>query len=86
MFTLADFSVYVALIARLGEAGVDAVTTNLNISFLARPEAGDMTAIVRLLRVGRRLAVGEVEMFAATGSDLLAHAIATYYIPSQHER
>ena len=82
MFTLADFSVYVALIARLGEAGVDAVTTNLNISFLAKPEAGDMTAVVRLLRVGRRLAVGEAEMFASTGSDLVAHAIATYTVPS----
>ena len=82
MFTLADFSVYVALIARLGEAGLEAVTTNLNINFLAKPEPGDMTAVVRLLRVGRRLAVGEVEMFDSTGGDLLAHAIATYEVPS----
>ena len=33
MFTLADFAVYVAIIAALGEVGLDAVTTNLNINF-----------------------------------------------------
>jgi acyl-coenzyme A thioesterase PaaI-like protein len=64
MFALADFSVYVAIIGRLGEPGVDAVTTNLNINFLAKPQARDMIATVRLLRVGRRLVVGEVEMFS----------------------
>ncbi len=47
MFTLADFSVYVAIIATLGEAGIDAVTTNLNINFLAKPEARDMVAAVQ---------------------------------------
>ena len=33
MFALADFAVYVAIIAALGEVGLDAVTTNLNIIF-----------------------------------------------------
>ena len=37
MFTLADFSIYVAVIATLGEAGFEAVTSNLNINFLAMP-------------------------------------------------
>jgi hypothetical protein len=40
MFALADFSVYVAIVGRPGEAGVDAATTNLDIDFLARPRAG----------------------------------------------
>src|SRR4029077_9492298 len=57
MFSLADFSVYVAIIATLGEEGIDAVTTNLNINFLARPEARDIVASVSLIRLGRRLAV-----------------------------
>ena len=42
MFMLADFSVYVAIIATLGEAGIDAVTINLNINFLAKPEPRDL--------------------------------------------
>ena len=44
MFTLADFAVYVAIIAALGEVGLDAVTTNLNINFLAKPEPRDLVA------------------------------------------
>ena len=55
MFALADFSVYVAIIASLGEGGLDAVTSSLNINFLARPEARDMTSSVRLIRLGRAL-------------------------------
>ena len=83
MFSLADFSVYAAIIATLDEAGIDAVTTNLNINFLAKPEARDMVASVSLIRLGRRLAVGEARLFSDGASDLVAHAIATYALPIQ---
>src|SRR5262245_60943314 len=83
MFSLADFSVYVAIIATLGEAGIDAVTTNLNINFLSKPEARDMTASVDLIRLGRRLAVGEVRLFSDGQTDMVAHAIATYALPTR---
>lgn len=82
MFTLADFAVYVAIIAAMGEAGIDAVTTNMNINFLAKPEAKDMIASVRLIRLGRRLAVGEAQLFSEGGADIVAHAIATYALPT----
>ena len=82
MFSLADFSVYVAIIATLGEAGIAAVTTNLNINFLSKPEARDMTASVSLIRLGRRLAVGEARLYSEGQSDMVAHAIATYALPS----
>ncbi|HXE70979.1 MAG TPA: PaaI family thioesterase [Hyphomicrobiaceae bacterium] len=82
MFTLADFSVYIAIIATLGEAGIDAVTTNLNINFLAKPEPRDLIASVRLLRLGRRLAVGEAQLYSDGAADPVAHAIATYALPS----
>lgn len=81
MFTLADFSIYVAVIATLGEPGFEAVTSNLNINFLARPEATDMTAVVRLIRLGRRLAVGEAELYSQGVTDMVAHATATYALP-----
>lgn len=84
MFTLADFSIYVALLAELGEAALQAVTSNLNITFLARPEARDMIAEVRILRLGRRQAVAEVKMHSVGNEDvLLAHAIATYAMPAR---
>jgi len=83
MFGLADFSVYVAIIATLGEAGIEAVTTNLNINFLARPEARDMVSSVSLIRLGRRLAVGEARLYSDGVADMVAHAIATYALPAR---
>src|SRR5262249_1157644 len=51
MFMPADFAVYVAIIAALGEIGLQAVTTNLNINFLAKPKPRDLIAGVRLIRL-----------------------------------
>lgn len=82
MFLLADFAVYVALLGELGADGIAAVTSNLNINFLARPEPRDVIATVRLLRHGRRLAVGEVEMTSEGRDELIAHAVATYVMPA----
>jgi uncharacterized protein (TIGR00369 family) len=78
MFALADFSVYVAIIASLGEPGFDAVTSSLNINFLTRPAPNDMIALVKLIRLGRRSAVGEVELYSEGVPDMVAHATANY--------
>jgi uncharacterized protein (TIGR00369 family) len=83
MFALADLGMYVAIIAALGEAGFEAVTSGLSINFLAKPEPADMTAVVKLIRVGRRLAVGEVELYSEGVPDMVAHAVATYALPVQ---
>ena len=83
MFTLADFSIYVAIIATLGEPGFDAVTTNLNINFLTKPQPRDLVSSVRLIRVGRRLAVGEAQIHSDGAEDMVALAIANYALPSR---
>jgi uncharacterized protein (TIGR00369 family) len=83
MFALTDFSVYVAIITSLGEPGFDWVTSSLNINFLARPAPADMMAVVRLIRLGRRSAVGEVELYSEGIADMVAHAIANYALPSR---
>jgi acyl-coenzyme A thioesterase PaaI-like protein len=60
------------------------VTTNLNINFLRKGAPGhDIIAAARLLKVGRRLAVGEVNLFSDASSDPLAHVTATYSIPDK---
>ncbi|MGD9804209.1 MAG: PaaI family thioesterase [Hyphomicrobiaceae bacterium] len=82
MFTLADFTIYVALIATLGEIGIPAVTSNLSINFLLRPEPADVVAEAKLLRIGRRLAYAEVALYSDGRSDMIAHATASYAIPS----
>jgi uncharacterized protein (TIGR00369 family) len=86
MFALTDFSVYVAIIASLGEPGFDWVTSSLNINFLSRPTAGDMTAIARLIRLGRRTAVGEVELYSESVAAMVAHATANYALSRNHSQ
>ncbi len=85
MFTLADFGIYVAILASKGPVEM-AVTTNLNINFLNRPRATDMVAQIRLLKLGKRLAVGEVDIFSVGFPDIVAHATGTYSIPPQNFR
>lgn len=82
MFTLADVAVWIAIMGALGERGVDAVTTQLNLNFLAKPGAKDMLAEVTLLRVGPRSAVAECELYSDGEPEMVAHAVAGYAIPS----
>ena len=81
MFQLADLALYVAILATLGEAAIQAVTTNLNINFLSRPGQGDLLAEVGLVKVGKTLVIGEVELYSDGAAPMVAHAIATYAMP-----
>jgi acyl-coenzyme A thioesterase PaaI-like protein len=60
-----------------------AVTTSLNINFLRRPAKADVIADVRLLKLGKRLAVGEVTMHSEGDPEPVAHATVTYSIPPE---
>ncbi len=84
MFGLADVSLYVAILANIGLVG-QAVTTNLNINFLRRPEPADLIGEARLIKLGKRLAVGEVSIFASETEELVAHAVGTYSIPPRDD-
>lgn len=80
MMGLADYALYAAVLSCIGIVEL-AVTTNLNINFLHRPEPGDLLAYARIIKLGKRLAVGEVEMFVEGKDELVAHVTATYSIP-----
>jgi uncharacterized protein (TIGR00369 family) len=82
MVMLADVAVYVAILATLGADALQAVTTSLNINFLKRPAPAELVAEAKLLKVGRRLVVGEVAISAAGEETLLAHATTTYALPA----
>jgi acyl-coenzyme A thioesterase PaaI-like protein len=59
-----------------------AVTTSLNINFLRKGAPGqDVLAAARLMKLGKRLAVGEVNLFSGGAPDPIAHATTTYSIP-----
>lgn len=80
MFGLADVALYVAILAQIGRVGL-AVTTNLNINFLRKPAARDLVGDARLLKLGKRLAVGEVAIYSVGDPEMVAHATGTYSIP-----
>jgi uncharacterized protein (TIGR00369 family) len=82
LMALADFSMYVVLLSAIGPVGL-AVTTSLNINFLRKGQPGqDVLAAARLLKLGKRLAVGEVNLRSGTSPDPIAHVTATYSIPN----
>ena len=91
MFALADVAIYVAILAQIGvgddpaqahrSAGALAVTTNLNINFLRKPEPADLICDAKLMKLGKRLAVGEAWLHSAGTEEPVAHAVATYSIP-----
>ncbi len=58
-----------------------AVTTSLTINFLKKPAPGDLIAECKLIKLGKRLAVGEVGLRSDGSDELVAHCVATYSIP-----
>ena len=81
MMTLADTCAWVAIMAQIGPV-VLAVTTSLHIDFLRKPAITDLMAKARVLKLGRKLAVVDVELFSRGTTELVAKALVTYSIPS----
>ena len=79
---LADFAMYAALLGAIGEVPL-AVTTSLNMNFLQRPRPGDLLATCRLMKLGKRLAVGDIVVLSEGQAEPVSHATATYSIPPQ---
>jgi uncharacterized protein (TIGR00369 family) len=84
MMALADFAMYVAVLSAIGPVPL-AVTTNLNINFLRKPEPRDLVAEARILKLGKRLAVGEVIIRSEGEEEAVAHVTSTYSIPPRSE-
>lgn len=80
LMTLADTGGYYLVMSRLGPV-VHAVTTNLNINIMRKPRAEDVIALVRLLKLGKQLAVVEVHMRSISTPEIVAQATVTYSIP-----
>ncbi len=83
MFSLADVGVYLAVLSRIGPVAL-AVTTNCSIDFMRKPVAAqDLVATVRLLKLGKRLAVGDVLIRSVGETAIVARASLTYAIPDR---
>lgn len=82
LMAAADFAMYGVVLSLIGRVDL-AVTTSLTINFLRRPPPGDVVARATILKLGKRLAVGEVSVHAGNDESLVAHVTSTYSIPPQ---
>jgi uncharacterized protein (TIGR00369 family) len=86
MMTLADTALYAAVLTRIGLEPL-AVTSDLNFRFLRKPEPRPLVARAEILRIGRRQAVGLIEIASegsapgTLGARLVAHVTGTYALP-----
>ena len=81
MFALADVAVYLCILAMIGPKALS-VTTNCSIDFMRKPQAGcDLIGEVRLLKLGKQLAVGDVLIYSEGQDAPVARASLTYSIP-----
>ncbi len=81
LMTLADAALYMAILSEIGLKAM-AVTSELKMNFLRPAVGGDVLARARLLKLGRRLAYGEIHLVMANGGEkLVAHATSSYALP-----
>jgi uncharacterized protein (TIGR00369 family) len=85
MMATADTAAYVVVLAHIGIVPL-AVTSNLNINFLRKPESGKaLLAKGTLLHLGRRSVLTEVNIYSEGHLEKpVAHAVVTYAIPSSN--
>lgn len=81
MMTLADASIYLALFTMVGIEPV-ALTNELKTNFLRPARGRDLLATAKILKLGRRVAYGSVDIYEANDRDrLVAHATGSYVRP-----
>ena len=83
LMTTADVALYVAILGQIGIVPLT-VTTSLNINFLRKPASDrDIIGKCTLIKLGKTLAVGEVQLYSEGLPDMVAHVTGTYAIPRQ---
>jgi uncharacterized protein (TIGR00369 family) len=84
LMAMVDFGFYLLLLSRLGPVAL-AVTTNLNINFMRKPDPGHLIGEGRLMKLGKTLAVGDFTIWNEGEKDPVAHATVTYAIPPKRQ-
>jgi len=85
LMTIADTAMYYLVLGMIGPVAL-ALTTSLNINFLRAPKLADVVAQAKMLKLGKRLAVGDITIYSDGSKDPVAHATVTYSIPPDATR
>ena len=81
MMALADTAAYALVLSAVGFKPL-AVTTNLSINFMRKPQPRDLIARATMMKLGKALAVMDVAIHSEGEADWVAHAVVTYSIPA----
>ena len=85
LMSVADAALYVAILGEIGIVPL-AVTTSLTINFLRKPSGQrDIVGRCQLIKLGRRLAVGEVWLHSEGDDEPVAHVVGTYALPGRSD-
>jgi acyl-coenzyme A thioesterase PaaI-like protein len=79
-FTLADTAMFYLVLAHVGPAGLS-VTTDATLHFLRKPKPADLLCEARLLKLGRRLVVGEMKLYSEGDDAPVTASTMTYSLP-----
>ena len=79
IFALADLALYAATMTIIGAEALT-VTTDLTIHFLSKARNEALVADARIVRAGKMIAVGSVDIATESGK-AIAHAVGSYAIP-----
>jgi uncharacterized protein (TIGR00369 family) len=85
LMTIADTAMYYLVLGMIGPVAL-ALTSNLNMNFLRAPKLADVIAEAEMLKLGKRLAVGQVTIYSDGSDEPVAHATVTYSIPPDTSR
>ncbi|MGB5286475.1 MAG: PaaI family thioesterase [Polyangiales bacterium] len=85
LMTIADTAMYYLVLGMIGPVAL-ALTSNLNMNFLRAPKLADVIAEAEMLKLGKRLAVGQVTIYSDGSDGPVAHATVTYSIPPDASR
>ena len=87
MFALADVTFYLAILQKIGPEALS-VTTSATINFMRKPGSEPLVAVPLIHKLGRRLVVGDVLIYAASDTGFetpVASASLTYSLPPKQE-
>jgi uncharacterized protein (TIGR00369 family) len=82
LMALADITLYGVVLSMIGRVEL-AMSTSMTVHFLSRPRPEEVRAEGRLLKLGRRHAVGEVTLRQAGLPQPVCHVTGTYAIPPE---
>jgi len=86
LMAVADVALYVAILGEIGIVPLT-VTTSLSINFLRKPSADRaVVGVCKLMKVGKSLVVGEVDLYSEGIGEPVAHVVGTYSIPRERLR